>query len=204
VMGVTGSGKSSFVSLLADQHVEVSHGLHSHTIHAQAYSFFDEASQRTVFLVDMPGFDDTVRSDAEILKEVSYFLAALHGKNVRLAGLVYLHRISDARVPGSAVKDLRMFKALVGAHNYRRVVLATTMWSALGGAGTVGAERQAELEATFWADMVQAGSQVWQHSGSRRSALDIVRFLAAAPVVTLAIQHELMVERRMLGETAAG
>ncbi|KAK3383001.1 hypothetical protein B0T24DRAFT_687351 [Lasiosphaeria ovina] len=218
-MGVTGSGKSSFVSLLADQHVEVSHGLHSHTLHAQAYSFFDEVSQRTVFLVDMPGFDDTVRSDAEILKEVSYFLAALHGKNVRLAGLVYLHRISDARVPGSAVKDLRMFKALVGAHNYRRVVLATTMWSALGGAGagTVGAERQAELETTFWADMVQAGSQVRQHSGSRGSALDIIRSLlvaidmdlgqeqeAAAPLVTLAIQHELMVEGRMLGETAAG
>lgn len=29
LMGVTGSGKSSFISLLADQDVEISHSLHS-------------------------------------------------------------------------------------------------------------------------------------------------------------------------------
>ncbi|OQV10688.1 hypothetical protein CLAIMM_14651 [Cladophialophora immunda] len=207
LMGVTGSGKSSFISLLADQDVEISHSLHSNTVSIKVYSFNDQRG-RTVYLVDTPGFDDTTRSDAEVLKDISYLLATMFAADIRLAGLIYLHRISDARMPGSAVKNLRMFQALCGESNYRHVVLATTMWAETEGsdARSVQNQRLQELQKTYWADMIQSGSKVMKHNGHELSALEIVRTLTARAEspITLAIQHQLVDEGQTLDETDAG
>ncbi|KAK3364625.1 hypothetical protein B0T25DRAFT_69922 [Lasiosphaeria hispida] len=204
-MGVTGSGKSTFVSLLADQDVDVSHGLQSHTIRGRPYSFQDPESGENVILIDMPGFDDTSRSDAEILRELSYCLAILHLRNIRLAGLVYLHRVSDPRMTGSAIKNLCLFQSLCGQQNYGHVVLATTMWAEIEEERVIGLQRERELRNTYWADMIQRGSKVKEHNGSRKSALDIVRTLTGTGrPVTLAIQYELIVEGRTLGDTEVG
>lgn len=77
-----------------------------------------------VFLVDTPRFDDTERSDSEVLKDVAFWLAAAYSKSVRLAGIIYLHRIIDPRMQGSALKNLRMFQKLCGDGNLGSVVLA--------------------------------------------------------------------------------
>ncbi|KAM7197445.1 P-loop containing nucleoside triphosphate hydrolase protein [Naviculisporaceae sp. PSN 640] len=207
VMGATGSGKSTFISLLADEEVEVSHGLESHTTHGRAYSFEDPDSGEQMTLMDMPGFDDTSRSDAEILRELSYSLVMLHRTNVRLAGVVYLHRISDPRMSGSAIKSLRLFKALCGAQNYPHIVLATTMWTDIDEERVAGQQREQDLSNTYWADLITGGSQVVQHDGSRESALSIVRGLTMterSKSVTLAIQRELVVEGRTLDDTEVG
>ncbi|KIW77965.1 hypothetical protein Z517_07798 [Fonsecaea pedrosoi CBS 271.37] len=207
LMGVTGSGKSSFISLLADQDVEVSHSLHSDTASIKIYSFNDQRG-RTVYLLDTPGFDDTTRSDAEVLKDISYLLAAMFAAHIRLAGLIYLHRISDARMPGSAVKNLRMFQAVCGESNYRHVVLATTMWAETGSsdARNVQNQRLRELQDTYWDDMIRSGSKVMKHDGHKSSALEIVRTLTARAEspVTLAIQRQLVNEGQTLDETDAG
>ncbi|KIW20697.1 hypothetical protein PV08_01274 [Exophiala spinifera] len=207
-MGVTGSGKSSFISLLADQDVEVSHSLRSNTVNVKAYSFTDD-SGRTVFLVDTPGFDDTARSDAEILKDISYFLAAMYANRIRLAGLIYLHRISDARMLGSAVKNLSVFKNLCGESAFGHVVLATTMWSEMerNGEADVAHQRLSELQSTYWADMIELGSMVARHIGQRSSAREMVRMLmerATSSLVTLDIQRQLVDEGKTLAETEAG
>ncbi|KAK0710706.1 P-loop containing nucleoside triphosphate hydrolase protein [Lasiosphaeris hirsuta] len=205
VMGATGSGKSSFISLLADEPVEVSHNLHSHTIRIRPYRLRDQVNGKRVFLVDTPGFDDTSRSDAEILKDISFFLTTL---NVRLAGLIYLHRISDPRMSGSAAKNFRLFKSLCGEQNFRNVALATTMWSDDEEERATQRQRLGELRATFWADMVLGGCSVKKHRGDEESALNIVRDLTesgtAAGPITLTIQRELGVERRTLDATAVG
>jgi hypothetical protein len=223
VMGVTGSGKSSFISLLADQRVEISHGLHSGehktgegvsrltilagTVDIAVYSFTD-GPRGTVFLVDTPGFDDTTRSDAEILKDISYFLASMYHNRIRLAGIIYLHPIATARMGGSAVKNLLMFKALCGDQSFRHVTFATTMWSEMEANDTMnlGNKRQLELEENYWAEMIRLGSIVKKHNRGRSTAIEIVRMLTtrADTSIILAIQRQLVDERRTLEDTDAG
>ncbi|KAK4443528.1 hypothetical protein QBC34DRAFT_265563, partial [Podospora aff. communis PSN243] len=205
-MGPTGSGKSSFISLLSDEPVETSNSLHSRT---RPYKLRDQIGGKSVFLVDTPGFDDTGRSDAEILKEITFFLVTLHDKNVSLAGLVYMHRISDPRISGSAAKNLRLFKGLVGKPSYEHVALVSTMWSELSDERHVQRQRLEELRATFWSDLIQGGCSVKEHRGDEASALGIIRDIVTAErsarqPISLTIQLELAVEGKTLGDTTAG
>ncbi|KAK3291802.1 uncharacterized protein B0H64DRAFT_240816 [Chaetomium fimeti] len=202
LMGVTGSGKSTFISLLTDQNVEVGHGLESHTTEAASYTFID--NQKEIILVDTPGFDDTTRPDAEILKEMVHFLLALHDSNVRLAGIVYLHRITDPRFSGTAVKNLEILQRLCGPSNFDSVALVMNMWDSID--IDTATQRASELRQTFWAPMLQGNSKMTSHAGTRESALQIVRDLAvnAKPRLVLSIQHELAVEGKTLDTTAAG
>lgn len=227
VMGPTGSGKSSFISLLSDEHVEVSHSLHSRgcleksrvsgtslirsidTISTRPYQTRDRINGKSVFLVDTPGFDDTSRPDAEILKEITFFLMMMHERRVALAGIIYMHRISDPRMSGSATKNLQLFKALCGEQNYQHVVLASTMWSRDEDKKTAERSRLEDLRESFWSDLIQGGSSVKKHRGDTNSALEIVRKLATKDFpprrpITLAIQQELGAEGKTLANTAAG
>ena len=77
LMGVTGSGKSTLVSLLSDGPVRIGHELTSckttvsmasvHTLtntgtsEIEIYSFIYKDTRR-VYLIDTPGFDDTHRT----------------------------------------------------------------------------------------------------------------------------------------------
>lgn len=62
-----------------------------------------------------------------MLRRVADWLNRTHQAKVKLAGIVYLHRINDTRLGGSAMKNLRMFKKLCGDDALSCVVLATTM-----------------------------------------------------------------------------
>lgn len=88
-MGVTGAGKSSFVQLYVDDDVDVGHGLEScellsdfchpnrtkvgylGTVNVGIYVYRDQHGH-AVYLVDTPGFNDAKKTDAEILKEISF------------------------------------------------------------------------------------------------------------------------------------
>lgn len=144
VMGVTGSGKSSFIADLLspdpsdpsnDATRGVQHDLASSTA-AISFSAVDiplpdrhgKSAKKRVFLVDTPGFDDTYRSDAAILAEIAFILSQTHCAGLRLAGIVYLHPITDRRLQGSAARNLRILERLVGERAFNAVVLATSMW----------------------------------------------------------------------------
>jgi hypothetical protein len=74
-----------------------------------------------------------LRSRSSLYKGVSPIVSILrwytHANNIKLTGIVYLHRIMDNKVGGSAMKNLRMFRALCGNYGLGSVVLATTHWS---------------------------------------------------------------------------
>ncbi|KAF3901847.1 hypothetical protein AA313_de0208849 [Arthrobotrys entomopaga] len=207
VMGVTGAGKSTFINLLVEESIQIGHGLQSCTSEVGVYHFNYGGSR--VFLVDTPGFDDTNRSDSEILKDVAFWLAAAYSNEAKLAGIIYLHRISDVRMQGSALRNLRMFKQLCGANNLDSVVLATTHWTNAEGARipeATGAERVKELVQTdgFWGGMIERGSKVVRHDGSRESALEIVGSLVKRSVrVVLDIQRQLIDQKMNLDDTDA-
>ncbi len=97
-MGMTGSGKSSFISLCSDKQPEVGHDLESCTQTVNTYPFiYSGPPQKRVFLVDTPGFDDSTRSDVEVLRELAAWLTATYAKEIRLSGIIYLHRINQPR-----------------------------------------------------------------------------------------------------------
>jgi predicted GTPase len=73
-MGATGSGKTSFVNLASGSDFRVGGGLKSCTSVVQVSKPI-ELDDRRIVLVDTPGFDDTNRSDTEILRIISHYLA---------------------------------------------------------------------------------------------------------------------------------
>ena len=208
VMGMTGSGKSTLINLLADEKVKVGHSLQSCTTEVQVASFGTSAG-RQAFLIDTPGFDDTNRCDTEILKEIAAFLTKLYVRRIRVTGLVYVHRITDPKMPGSAVKNLEVFQKLCGPQCFPQVALVSTMWQELGGAEAqaLGKEREAELRSNikFWGAMDQGRSRTFRHFGQRESAEEIFRwFLSLQHKVVLNIQRELVDDELTLDQTEAG
>ncbi|KAK0742639.1 P-loop containing nucleoside triphosphate hydrolase protein, partial [Schizothecium vesticola] len=131
VMGMTGSGKTTFISHLTGPHAEVGvgHSLSSSTIDATCYPIPCPSTQRPLYLIDTPGFDDTTRSDTSILQTIADQLTALHRARRTILGIIVLHRITDVRLAGSAVKTFQILRRICGPANYDRVVLATTMWT---------------------------------------------------------------------------
>lgn len=159
----------------------------------------------TVYLIDTPGFDDTNRSDTQVLREIATWLTVSYSANIRLSGIIYLHRISDARMSGSAKKNLFMFRKLCGPHALKNVILATTMWNSVS--ERQGAARERELRSTsdFWGWMVEQGSQIRRHDGSTASAMSLIRDLVKNnEKVTLSLQHQMVTEKKGLDDTDAG
>ena len=92
VMGATGSGKTQvsgihlipmdrdspgylqFINLASGSNLPVGMGLRSCTADVQLADEFT-LEGRTVTLIDTPGFDDTSKSDTDILKLIAAFLA---------------------------------------------------------------------------------------------------------------------------------
>ncbi|KAL2836886.1 hypothetical protein BJY01DRAFT_251765 [Aspergillus pseudoustus] len=208
VMGVTGAGKSTFISHLADEDVVVGNGLHACTQEVQVYRC-KHSGAVNIWLVDTPGFDDTHRSDTEVLREIAEWLSvSFSSNNVILNGMIYLHRITDIRMQGSAMKNLFMFKKLCGRDALKNVILTTTMWEQVG--KDDGERREQELIRTseFWGEMILRGAQVKRHHNTDESAWRLVDIFAATDSTkqkeVLNIQTEMVVERKPLGETDAG
>jgi hypothetical protein len=203
-MGVTGAGKSTFISKLCPGAV-AGHGLKSETKEIAVYTF-QHADGKTVHLIDTPGFDDTYKSDTDVLKDLAYYLAKSYREGLLLTGIIYLHPITHNRLNGTAFKNLRTFRKLCGEQGVKSVILVTTMWESVHPA-SLGAERETELvdTAEFWGDMKRNGSEVRRHMNSRESAVEIISFLVARGNKTiLGLQTEMVDQSRSLENTEAG
>ncbi|KAF2107743.1 P-loop containing nucleoside triphosphate hydrolase protein [Lophiotrema nucula] len=204
VMGMTGSGKSSFIARCTGDTSGIGFGLESRT---KTVSFGTlEHKGRKIRLIDTPGFDDSnlETDDAFILKEIAAWLtvAYSHEPPLLLSGVIYLHPISDVRMKGTAKSNLRMFKAMCGTGPLSCVVLATTMWNNVE--GHTGRKRQDGIAKQYWNDMVQAGSVVMKHDDTKASALRIIdHILSQKKLVPLQIQQQLK-EGKTVEETNAG
>lgn len=160
-----------------------------------------------IFFIDTPGFDDTKVCDTEILKTVVDFLASGYQSGIKLTGIVYLHRISDNRMPGSAVRNLEVFEALCGEDCFSNVVLATTFWgSGPPAAKYIEYETQLKNTKNFWKPMIEHGSKVFRQNNGMESAMAIINhFLTVKQKnIVLKIQKEIVDDNVSLLDTAAG
>lgn len=126
-------------------------------------------------------------------------------KDCKLNGIIYLHRISDPRMTGSARKNLFMFKKLCGPEGLKNVALVTTMWEHIA-SEDVGVDRERELIETqeFWGILKDRGATVKRHLNTAESARAILSTLLGNEKVTMDIQKELVKEHKSLIDTSAG
>ncbi|KOC09845.1 hypothetical protein AFLA70_120g002421 [Aspergillus flavus AF70] len=120
VMGMTGVGKTTFITALTGDNLTVGHGLSSCT------------------------------KDINVGEE---------GTNIHLTGLLYLHRISDVRMQGSALKNIRMFQSLFGENDMANVVLVTTRWNSVTKDEGVSQLRELLEKDRFWGGTIAAGAR---------------------------------------------
>jgi hypothetical protein len=155
-----------------------------------------------VILIDTPGFDDSARTDTEILTEISQLLAFQYESGLSLKGLIYVHRITDIRYARSSVKTLNIFQKICGAKALKNVILVTTRWGEVDQAQ--GAERERELRSQFWKYMLGHGSTMMRYHGDQDSAVTIASQLLQKSTIVLELQRELVDEKKNLDQTSAG
>lgn len=158
-----------------------------------------------VHLIDTPGFDDTSRSDVEVLQNIAVWLSDSFEQGTELSGIIYLHRIIDVRMAGSALRNLSMFKKLCGENAYSSVVLATSMWSLVDEA--LGEQREQELIETkrFWGYMHEKGSRIFRLDSTPESGLEIIKYIISLGSTTLLeVQDEIVNRGRQIEDTGAG
>lgn len=164
-----------------------------------------------MFFLDTLGFNDTYRPDTEVLKDLAFFLGRIYSNKIKLAGMIYLHRITDNRLSGSALKNLHMFEKLCGPECMSNIVLATTMWDKVGSGGESTfkqAEQREQMllsKPDFWGYVVRQGSRVFRHDGSKASGWKMVHHvLSQKSSIKLAIQRQMIDDGEALGGTDAG
>jgi len=153
-------------------------------------------------LIDTPGFDDSNRTDSEILTEIARILSAQYAVGVQLKGIIYIHRITDVRYNRSAVKTFEIFKKICGHEALENVLLVTSRWDGID--EVRGADRERQLKEKFWAYMVDRGSNICRFYGDRDSAISLVSQLLVRDKVVLQLQKELIDEGKDLNATVAG
>jgi len=158
-----------------------------------------------VHLIDTPGFDDTNKSDIDVLKDIATWLTQSYKRKEWLSGILFLHPISAAKLTGGARRNLAMFKKLCGEDCFPSVVLATTRWDEVDIA--IGEAREKQLKTTpgMWLEMIDSGSQYRRHDRGEESAAEILDYMIKARrVFSATIQTEMVENGVSLQNTQAG
>ena len=118
-----------------------------------------------------------------------------------------MHRISDNRMAGTPLKNLRMFANLCGDGATRSVILATTMWDLVN--ANEGERRVKQLQERYWKGMLAGGSKVARFDRTYESAWKIVDMIVKkdqgpSSRAPLLIQEEMVDLKQQLSETHAG
>ncbi|KAH7075831.1 P-loop containing nucleoside triphosphate hydrolase protein [Paraphoma chrysanthemicola] len=206
VMGMTGAGKTRFVANCTGQHVAEAQSIESCTMGLTMHAISIPGVKKRVCLIDTPGFDDTNRSDANILQEIAFWLVKSYELGVRLSGAIYLHRITDVRLGGSAVRGLNIFKAICGTNNFHGVTMATTFWDKVDDFDKASEDQRQLLEtSSFWKDLVDGKCTMRPLTAGKSSAIELVTAIAHSNKrLVLNMQHQLVEEGLRIYQTDAG
>ncbi|KAH6639506.1 P-loop containing nucleoside triphosphate hydrolase protein, partial [Boeremia exigua] len=196
VMGLTGAGKSTFISQITQQNIEIGHSLESCTSTVYGYRYFHTNGQE-IWLIDTPGFDDTNKANVQILGDIATFLSIFCSEHrLIIGGMFYIHRITDVRMSNSSIKSLRIFEALCGSACFKDVTIITTMWDLLQTPDALQAaeRREAALKSrdNFLGRLITGGAQYARHKDARSSSIEVIESVVNQQrKVVLALQEEL-------------
>ncbi|KAG5220558.1 Lanosterol alpha-demethylase [Salix suchowensis] len=164
-----------------------------------------ELDGRRVTLVDTPGFDDTTKSDTDVLAMIAAFLTASsvrlpyfsqqltevprrrYEQGKTLSGIIYLHRISDFRMSGLSTRNFRMLRHLCGEKTLKNLAIVTNMWGEVPAA--VGEARERSLRRRTC-----SSSPLWTRNEMVDSGMDLSETAAGgelrAELAALIQKHE--------------
>ncbi|KIK51367.1 hypothetical protein GYMLUDRAFT_234181 [Collybiopsis luxurians FD-317 M1] len=206
VMGATGSGKSTFINKACGRdEMTVGDSLVSCTADIKLSSIF-KLNGRDVCLIDTPGFDDTNRKDVDVLGDIAGHIACAYKNNIKLAGVLYLHRISDNRITGVTKRNIKMFHNLCGYDAMKNIAVITTRWDLVTETEGASREREIRTNPSFFKDAITNGAGLIRHlTNTTHSAQEILSdLIVKSEPVALKIQKELVDENKNLHDTAAG
>jgi hypothetical protein len=123
---------------------------------------------------------------------------------MKLAGVIYLHDISQPRMLGKLRRNLDVFHKLCGDNALSAVILGTTKWEEVD--TQTGEARERQLRQKFWAEMIQKGSVVHRFESNHTSAWYMVNHLLALKnkITAIHIQRELVELQKRIVDTDAG
>ncbi|KAJ7587369.1 P-loop containing nucleoside triphosphate hydrolase protein [Mycena floridula] len=217
IMGPTGAGKSSFINkLMGNDAMTVGHDLQSCTaqldyaiLHSSEHPQLGVEGQHRIIILDTPGFDDTFETDYEILRRISVWLTHSYSDGMKLAGVVYLHDISQTRMLGSTRKNFEMFRKLCGLKASPHIVLTTTKWNRVG--EDEGKRRETQLVEKFWNGIIEQKAKTCRFTLTQDSALHVIKQVIHSAELavegakhSLLIQQELVAIEKRLAETDSG
>jgi hypothetical protein len=175
--------------------------------------------------VDTPGFDDTNKSDKQVLEMISQWITktyvgvmfmrlnkplifARYRRRATLRGIIYVHRITDSRMSGTPHRNLRLFGELCGDKSARNLVLLTTMWDKARCVKEC-ENREARMKERYWCFMIYHGATVGRFyingSGSESPWLIVDGVIQRHQLgQALLLQEEMVDIGKRLNETAAG
>ncbi|EPE24867.1 P-loop containing nucleoside triphosphate hydrolase [Glarea lozoyensis ATCC 20868] len=201
VMGITGAGKSSFIKLVTgDGSVKIGHSQLSETKKISSYNVYIRG--KTFTLVDTPGFDDDNLSDSDVLKLLVDWLASTYKSGQKLNGILYLHRITDARMQGSSLRNLRVFKELICDGFHKNVTLGTTCWSLVPHSTAVPRETELKTSTSFWKSLIANGARLERIPNSAAEARNLVYEIASHDALALQTQRDIVDLGKAFGSLA--
>ncbi|KAJ3070523.1 hypothetical protein HDU99_002658, partial [Rhizoclosmatium hyalinum] len=208
VMGLTGSGKSTLIKqLTGNTEVVIGDGIDPETSEVTEYCC--NIGGREFILLDTPGFDESgagdriLKSDTDVLLEISQYLACQYKSKILLTGIIYLHRISDIKVGGSAVKNFKYFKALCGDGFYNHIAVVTTRWDLVSNDIEKAVLREQELKEKYFGLLIKRGSYYTRIS-QVNDAVEVLKKFATFAPDKLKIQMEIVDENKKFSETSTG
>ncbi|KAG6814071.1 hypothetical protein H0H92_003118 [Tricholoma furcatifolium] len=203
LVGPTGSGKSNFINVATEtSSVTVGDDLTSCTQHVETVNYpHPDGSGRNIIFVDTPGFDDTEKTDFQVLEQIANWMKETYQDQVTLTGLLFFHRITDVRMRGTPLRNLTMFEALCGKDALRNVVLTTTLWDEVD--SVIGEARETQLHSDFWSPLMGEGCRAARFSNTCQSAWDIISLFDINTPRALLVQKEMVDENKDLKATSA-
>lgn len=110
-----------------------------------------------------------------------------------VSGVIYLHRITDKRMTGSARRNINILQELCGRAFSPHIVLATSMWNNVSEKGLPDAcARENQLQEHFWKHMIGEGAWCFQFDGTRGSGQHLIE-----PLLSTSHRSRLAVETDM-------
>jgi hypothetical protein len=111
-----------------------------------------------------------------LCRRVHYLLSLFtrYKSTARIAGILYLHDISQRRLPEKRITAI--INELCQMCDPQNIILLTTMWNDVQ--SNVGERRERQLD-DFWAEMVKRGSRMkrFQDKNNRGSVWDVINSL---------------------------
>lgn len=178
------------MNLVAGASFEVGGGLESRAPEFQSCSF--SLRDELVTLIDTPNFDNTERPQTEGLMQIEVFLKKMYESEKRLAGVLYMHSISDRRTSGGTIKNYRLLRTLCGDIAMENVVIVTNKWEVVS--SDEGTREELELQKKHFKDAMDRGARMRRHDNTLASAQRILLELLCSKDPQTRFQDELVAQ----------